>query len=313
MVNHLFIPTENIHNQNEILKIMDTPLFWSRRFQESHRGDFKLMKLFNESQVSQPNNHLILPYKITPTNFISPGEATFGGLWVKSNIIMTSSEFLPIFQQLKRLYGGLKFIWRFPPDHINNLNFNSQMDTIRSNFAFLEVADINQHIDLANWTPQLMSYGNLKKLKQFYKAGGRVHEGNFSKLDKSISVLEFSRMRKGLSLSMQRNDLINSITKLNQDFRFYSAEIDEEVVGAAITVDIGFSTRYVLYWGDNDLGRKFSVTASVCDEIVKSAKSAGVSKLDLGVSSIDGILDAGLHRFKMNLGAEESLRKTLAF
>jgi hypothetical protein len=307
------MPTENIHNQNEILKIMDTPLFWSSRFHESHLGDFKLMKFYEESQVNQQNNHLILPYKITATNFISPGEATFGGLWVEANIIMTPSEFLPVFQKLKGLYGGFKFIWKFPPGHINNLNFNSQMETIRSNFAFSEVADVNQHINLADWAPTSMSYGNLKKLKQFYKAGGRVHEGDYSRLDESISVLEFSRVRRGLSLSMQRNHLTNSISRLNQDFRLYSAEIDGEVVGAAITVDIGFSTRYVLYWGDNDLGRKFSVTASVCDAIIKSAKSAGVTKLDLGVSSIDGILDAGLHRFKMNLGAVESLRKTLAF
>lgn len=287
---------------------MDIPLFWSDRFKENHLGDYNLMRLENKL-----NGRLILAFQITPTSFLSPGQATFGGFWVESNVILSESEFFQVIQKLKKEYGYMKFDFRFPPNHIKNRNFINQIESIRRNYEFSETDDVNQHLDLSNWSLAAMSYGNRKKIQQFNTNGGRIHECNPSMLEESLSVLEFSRTRKGLTLTMQKEHLINNLTKLHNDFRFYTAELNGEVIGAAITVDIGFSTRYVLYWGDSDLGRKYSVTAAICEFIANSTKMAGITKLDLGVSSVGGTVDAGLHQFKLNLGAVDSSRKTLVF
>jgi|LakMenE01Jun11ns_1017448.scaffolds.fasta_scaffold9853438_2 hypothetical protein len=292
---------------------MNTPLFWSERFLASHMGNYNIMKVKCVSEYKNREFEVILPYKKNGEQFLSPGEATFGGFWVTSDEPLSESEFYRLINNLKNDYSGLSFVWKFPPEHISNLNFYNQYNAIRGNFNFTEVSDVNQHLEVPNWSYESLSYGNIKKLKQFINVKGRIIEGDSGLIESSISVIEFSRIRKGLKLTMQRSHLINNLSNLKDEFRVYSASIHDEVVGAAITVDIGFSTRYVLYWGDNEVGRKYSVTASLCEAIVKSAKLDLISKVDLGVSSLNGITDAGLYRFKQNLGAIDSHRKTLTF
>jgi hypothetical protein len=84
----------------------------------------------------------------------------------------------------------------------------------------------------------------------------------------------------------------------------------DETVAASLTVEIDDLTSYVLYWGDTLTGRSMSAVASLCLWLTDRARHEGKSILDLGTSSSEGCIDAGLYRFKANLGAKASSRIT---
>jgi hypothetical protein len=94
-------------------------------------------------------------------------------------------------------------------------------------------------------------------------------------------------------------------------FTVWGATLGKEIVGGALTVEISDDTLYVLFWGDTLLGREYSVVASICEKLVEFCRSKNYKVLDLGISSVDGLLDENLARFKSNLGAIQTEKPIL--
>ena len=78
-----------------------------------------------------------------------------------------------------------------------------------------------------------------------------------------------------------------------------------------LTVNIAPEVRYVLYWADDLSFRNYSPLTLLCERLVEQSRVDGIQFLDLGISSNDGLLNEGLHRFKQNLGAITSVKRTV--
>jgi lipid II:glycine glycyltransferase (peptidoglycan interpeptide bridge formation enzyme) len=97
-------------------------------------------------------------------------------------------------------------------------------------------------------------------------------------------------------------------------YRCYFAEIEAEIVAAAIVVEISRESLYVLYWGDTPgYWRKTSPVVAIFMEVYKDAYQEGFKYLDLGISSVDGEINPGLTRFKRNLGCIDSEKIKVLF
>jgi hypothetical protein len=66
-------------------------------------------------------------------------------------------------------------------------------------------------------------------------------------------------------------------------------------------------------WADDDNFRVLSPVAMLCKEIVEDSQKNGIHIVDLGTASVAGVLDLGLARFKLNLGAIQTPKPTFAF
>ena len=82
------------------------------------------------------------------------------------------------------------------------------------------------------------------------------------------------------------------------------------LVGGAFTIETSETTTQVTYWGDSLEGRKLSTVTAIYGYLLQRLFSQGKTHLDLGKSSVDGVLDEGLSRFKEELGATHSLQQT---
>jgi hypothetical protein len=94
-------------------------------------------------------------------------------------------------------------------------------------------------------------------------------------------------------------------------FTIWGATLESEFVGGALTVEVNSYSLYVLFWGDTLLGRNISVVASICEKLIEFCISRNYKVLDLGISSVDGLLDENLAKFKVNLGAVQTTKSIL--
>ena len=289
------------------------PLFWTEDYQKLSERKYQIdtipIPIYNglESGIG------ILTYRIEKTTMFSPGSATFGGIFVPSEITLDVQSIKIILLDLCSELGVDNCLWVFPPEFLISQNFVNQILAIKSFSNYTDMIDTNQHVLISEWDKSKLSHGNRKKLNQFESKKSTILINDFSYLKKSMQLLQYSRLRKGVSLSMSFEQIERCFKELGHFYSLFTAILDNEVVGAAITVDFGFSTRYVLYWGDSDHGRKYSVTVALFEAILQSARNNGLTYLDLGVSSVLGKLDEGLYRFKNNLGATTSIRRSINF
>jgi len=289
------------------------PLFWTEDFQKISERKYQIETIPIPIHLGLESVFGLLTYRIEKTTMFSPGSATFGGIFVPPEISLDVQSIKTILSDLCNKLGVENCTWVFPPEFLISQNFVNQISAIKSFSNYGESIETNQHVLVSEWDKSKLSHGNRKKLNQFKSKKGEVLLNDFFYLKQSVQLLQYSRLRKGVNLSMSFEQIESCFKELGKFYSLFTAILDNEVVGAAITVDFGFSTRYVLYWGDSDHGRKYSVTVALFEAILQSAKNDTLKYLDLGVSSVLGKLDNGLYKFKSNLGATTSFRTTINF
>jgi lipid II:glycine glycyltransferase (peptidoglycan interpeptide bridge formation enzyme) len=174
--------------------------------------------------------------------------------------------------------------------------------------------DLNQHVEIGPAAEELLSKGNRKKNRQFSENMGTVVVNSLDDFEEIVSVLQKSRERHNVTLSMSRNQILNALQAMPNAYTTYAAKIGHEVIAAAITVQIDTQTVYVLYWGDdNGSWKNLSPTVAIFMRIYNESLLRGIKVLDLGTSSVNAQVNEGLRRFKNNLGAVESKRITSKF
>ena len=87
----------------------------------------------------------------------------------------------------------------------------------------------------------------------------------------------------------------------------------KEAVASAITIDLIDEIRYVFYWGDKFRKDSNSPIVLMANELIKENIKNNISILDLGTSSVNGIINPGLKSFKNSIGAMDSPKITIGY
>lgn len=279
------------------LSTMPIPLFWTSEYSQIHDNEHQILKIQEVFvPLSNPMNGVLR----------SPGRATFGGFWSLKKL-----DQIHIRKALDKLYDlrptTREFHLVLPPTYFQKEIFDPQRVFFHG-VSFSRIIDINFHIDLhSNY---ITSKGNRKKMRQFREQGGVVVQSDSSDWEACYQLLVNNRARRGVKLSMSWDIFKKSLEQLPLQIKLWKAVVKNMIVGCAVTVRISQDSLYVLFWGDNEYGRSLSAVASICDSLLVLAKSENVRYLDLGISSVEGILDPGLARFKSNLGAIQGQKIT---
>jgi hypothetical protein len=282
------------------------PLFWSEKFCNLHTGANQVLQVFTESEMVAT-----IPYKTVNSNFKSPGIGTFGGFYTE-NPSMNWKEIWTEFVQMNQEVSFFEII--FPPEYFQPEVFEPQIKSCLDLFDPRCTIELNQHVILSGDAEIRLSRGNRKKYRQFQEAFGVVKRGKIEDLGSIVGVLQESRKNLGVELSMTYAQILESFTRLPEIYRCYLAEIDNEIVAAAIAVEISRESLYILYWGDKPgYWRKVSPVVAIFLHIYKEAQKEDFDFLDLGISSLDGQVNSGLARFKQNLGSVDSKKMKVLF
>ena len=282
------------------------PLFWSDIYCELNGQS----KVASTHEFDGDSFKFDFIYGIYDRHIKSPGKATFGGLWI-SDGQPTVSFFKDLYQNLFDLLNPLSVkTVVLPPMFYYPYVFENQSKALESLGFTKQFDDVNFHIEIDHWTPTLLSKGNRKKIRQFIEAGGEVVNGTESDYLEAYNVLKGNREHRGVKISMDLEKFTSNLIDLPEFYRLFVAKIGSTIAGVAYVVKISDEVNYVLFWGDDIKFRRYSPVASLLDYLVAISQRDGFARLDLGISSVDGVLDDGLARFKQNLGAIETLKPT---
>jgi len=281
------------------------PVFWTAQFAATDPS-------LTEIQVASPWGSSLVLATVTPTIIMVPGRATFGGLWPTDGNARTidqwESEWISI-AHLARAMGRSVLRVRLPPTYFRPSLFAEQSGALER-LASAGVQDTNQHVSVGRTPFVGWSKGNRKRARRFSQAGGQVRAAEAGEWAAVHTLLAGNRARRGVTLSMELEKFLHLLHTYPDTYRASVAIHAEEPVAASLTVEIDDLTSYVLYWGDTPTGRSMSAVASLCSWLTDRARHEGKAFLDLGTSSSNGCVDAGLYRFKANLGADASSRST---
>jgi hypothetical protein len=290
-------------NRNDGFK----PLFWTHAY-SSLQGDAHLILSLEISELS----HVSFTYGQSDI-LRTPGKATFGGFWPSQDIeevdtrlaAVAYTSFFESFPQQKELKVIL------PPAVFCPAVFKPQREVLLEFEPKNITMDINFHVQVEDWSVDHLSKGNRKKIRQFKESGGIVAFAGFDSIKECYEVLVENRSRRGVSLTMNYQDFENSLQSLSDDFMLICARLNMKIVATAYVVKILPDYWYVLFWGELPDYRSFSPVVSIFEFLMRQSQSNHIKILDLGISSVNGVVDEGLAKFKSNLGAISSEKMTL--
>lgn len=275
--------------------MVNVPLFWTREYSKIHDGGHQIVE--TESglvSVGRPGDETLK----------SPGRATFGGFWTEPNRNFSYTE-KTVSQLIAYSSKSSHFQISFPPIYFHPEIFEEQVSFFRDR-CYTSISETNSHIVVDQRND--VSKGNRKKQRQFSEQGGSVSQVLEDDWRLIYNLLVENRLRRGVELSMSWRVFERGLIEQPDVFTAWGATLGMKFVGGALTVKINEDTLYVLFWGDTLLGRELSVVASICEKLVEFCRSKDYKVLDLGISSVDGILDENLARFKLNLGAIQTAK-----
>jgi hypothetical protein len=124
----------------------------------------------------------------------------------------------------------------------------------------------------------------------------------------AYDILVRNRAKKGRTLSMAWRDVAAMTEAFPDQVHLFGATQDDALIAAAITVAVTSRVLYVYAWGEQPGAEPASPVTLLAEHIHSFAAAAGFECLDLGTSSVNGVINPGLHAFKASLGAEPSLK-----
>jgi hypothetical protein len=171
-------------------------------------------------------------------------------------------------------------------------------------------ADTNQHIDvdIQDFASRI-SYAQRKRLNKCKRAEFKENIEDKGSLKEAYELLKASRDRKGYSITMSYTELLGMF-ELHPDHYFLFTIRDQGVmIAMAVCIRVSENIIYNFYHADHQNFSMFSPTVMVVNSVYKYCQGKGIDFIDLGISSVDGVLNEGLYKFKKGLGAVDSYKK----
>ena len=200
-------------------------------------------------------------------------------------------------------------ILSYPDCYINNPDFVDpcfEKSNIRK-----QTTDINQFIEIKNSEfESIISYSEKMRLNKSMKLGLHSQQSSVSELHEAYALLLSLRQRKGIPISMDFESL-ERMFQIHPDHYFlFTVKDGSKIVAMAVSIIVNDSILYDFYHADHDDYQSLSPTIMLIEEIYNFCRMKKIRILDLGISSLDGVKNEGLYRFKKNLGAKECSKNT---
>ena len=280
-------------------------IFNSRKFQSLKTGDVKNMVLF---EGLKPLARIC--FKLDKNQAISGQGATFGSVDSSRPMSKETVTFFlrEVSTNLEREGNKAVIIKHWPEGYSTSSNMQESFEEI----GFKVISnELNQHLPVGDEAfNSLISKNERKKLNQCIKEGYTFKILATNQLEEVYRLVENTRTRKGYPVSMTL-EALNKTTKVLPDkYLLFGLFAKEELIAASVSLRISENILYNFYHADAFAYRSTSPIVLLVQEIYNYCKRSDIKILDLGVSSENGKINAGLFKFKENLGCVSSAKKT---
>lgn len=245
--------------------------------------------------------------------FVSPGRGTFGGVSLNNGLdLLVVEKFLRAVTDHLRGRGAKRIRVRCAPASHDPSLFAIVFNTLSRLDFQPERPEINydMRVDSRLFTERV-DYGNVKRIRKAEREGFICERVDAALLPALHELLEKNRARMGISISMSIAQLAEMANIFPERFHLFAAYRDasrQNLVAAAVSIELAPGVLYVLYWGDAEDMRSYSPIAMLASTIYAFCVQQGFTLLDVGISTVNGFPNHGLVKFKRNLGFAESIK-----
>ncbi len=123
-------------------------------------------------------------------------------------------------------------------------------------------------------------------------------------------LIKENRESNGHKISMSFDQIIEMYNVFPSNLHFFSVSQTGKCVAASICLKINSDVLYVFYWADKSGFESYSPVVFLASGLYEFANKSNFKILDVGTSSLNGIPNLGLIKFKENLGFKISPKLT---
>jgi len=123
-----------------------------------------------------------------------------------------------------------------------------------------------------------------------------------------FDLLAETKRRRGVTLKISLDYVMRLHDIFGSRIVMHRLVKGTELAGAALVYRVAQGWDYVAAWGDELRHRGDRVMNLMVYQLVRLAIAQRVAVIDIGISSVDGVPDEGLIRFKRSVGAATGLR-----
>ena len=120
------------------------------------------------------------------------------------------------------------------------------------------------------------------------------------------AFIQAARQRKGHPMTLNASQLLQLSVDFPDAVHVFTVRDGEVIAALGVTVRINARILYHFYPADSADYQAFSPGILLTKGLYDWGREQGVELLDLGISSVRGVPNGGLIRFKQNLGAQVS-------
>ena len=269
------------------------------------QGDFRLIS------TSSGLSSAVFPFYTEAGRILSPVKAPFGSFQFQNEPrpdlvtgILTQLETLARKEKIHTIQIVL------PPDcYQPEVNVWLQPLIVSAGYQIVW-QDLNFHRELTTSFETGLHRSERWKLRKSLQSGYEFRMILKPDWEFAYRFLLDSRQRKGYQLSMERDDLERTFQLFPDAYRMSGVFIEDQCVALAVSIQVNEEMEYVFYTADDVKHRKLSPVVLLHYGLANYCREKGARMLDLGTSSIKGVVNSGVATFKRNLGATASLKST---
>ena len=278
-------------------------LFNSSRFLNAKNFEVKGWQLIKEKPVAQ------IFFYIKERVAISGYQSTFGSFDMLDNVTKEDLKWfvLSILDALK-LFDVTKIKIKHYPSYMSNSNL---AETALGELGFENtLTETNQHIVVDKPLFEAVAdRSEVIRSNKCIKLGYKFKVATVKELPQIYALLENTLKRKGNRPSMTFENLNLTIKACSANYMLFTLWDDQTLIAATISVKINQSILYNFYHADSLEYRKVSGLTFLLKNIYSYCYNNQFKILDLGISTVNGVLNEGLFNFKKARGAVISPKK----
>jgi len=244
-------------------------------------------------------------FQIKEYTAISLSTAPFGSLYISDEVdFETVSKFMDFVEFHLKTQGIREIIIKHYPGIYHPQLHEKVAAMLALNGYKASTIDLNHVIQISNNSfDRIIHPMEKRNLIKSKKTGIIFTDHPNTEAEMVFNGIESFRRARKIPVNIDLKSIMRLVDKFPDNYSFFSASIENDMVAATICVEVKDSVLYNFLPAHNSAYNTFSPLVFLLEQIYNYASVKAMEYIDLGVSSINNDPQKGLIRFKERLGS----------
>ncbi len=289
-------------------------IFNTRRFFDMHSADRNAIYLAMQDEENPSLQAVVHLTETDKCEYVSPYRGTYGGHEFSRIDIRFIEQVLQETEKAALAQGAKKItLTNAPYSHDFAMSSCCYNALHRAGYS-ISGQELNHSIPVTE--QPLMAKINRANQKRWRKCDREgfvfTEERDIAGFRKVYEVIRENRAANGIQISMTFEGLMEMHMNFPGKVHFFSCTHQGKMAAGAVCIVIRPDILYVFYWGDVAGYEQYSPVVYVAEKLYSFAMGAGFKLLDIGISTLQGVPNYGLIKFKEAMGFQASLKLTFS-